>query len=51
MLYCNRVDSLLIFDNSTAESELIAEKQIEDELFTIHNIQKFNALKIISDEQ
>ena len=51
MLYCNKVDSLLIFDNSTAESELIAEKQIEDELFTVHNIQKFNALKIISDEQ
>jgi predicted ABC-type ATPase len=50
-LYCNKVDSLLIYDNSTAESELIAEKEMEDELFTIHNIQKFNALKIISNEQ
>jgi predicted ABC-type ATPase len=50
-LYCNKVDSLLIYDNSTAESELIAEKEIEDELFTIHNTQKFNSLKIISNEQ
>ena len=50
-LYCDKVDSLLIYDNSTAESELIAEKEIEDELFTIHNIQKFNSLKIISNEQ
>lgn len=50
-LYCNKVDSLIIYDNSTAESELIAEKEIEDDLFTIHNIQKFNALKIISNEQ
>jgi predicted ABC-type ATPase len=50
-LYCNKVDSLLIYDNSTAESELIAEKEIEDELFTIHNIQKFNTLKIISNER
>jgi len=50
-LYCNKVDSLLIYDNSTTEAELIAEKEIENELFTIHNIQKFNALKIISDEQ
>ena len=49
-LYCNKVDSLLIYDNSKAESELIAEKEIEDELFTIHNIQKFNSLKIISNE-
>lgn len=50
-LYFNKVDSLLIYDNSTAESELIAEKEIEDELFTIHNSQKFNALKMISNEQ
>jgi predicted ABC-type ATPase len=32
-----------------AESELIAEN--ENELFTIHNSQKFNALKKISNEQ
>jgi predicted ABC-type ATPase len=50
-LYFDKVDSLLIYDNSTAESELIAEKEIEDELFTIHNSQKFNSLKMISNEQ
>jgi predicted ABC-type ATPase len=50
-LYSNKVDSLLIYDNSIAESELIAEKEIEDELFTIHNSQKFNSLKMISNEQ
>jgi predicted ABC-type ATPase len=50
-LYCDKVDSLLIYDNSKAESELIAEKEIEKELFTIHNSQKFNALKIYSNEQ
>lgn len=50
-LYCNKVDSLLIYDSSKAESELIAEKEIEDELFTIYNNQKFNSLKIISNEQ
>ena len=50
-LYANKVDSLLIFDNSKPESELIAEKEIENESFTIHNYQKFNKLKTISDEQ
>ena len=50
-LYYDKVDSLLIYDNSKAESELIAEKEIENELFTIHNSQKFNALKKISNEQ
>ena len=50
-LYFNKVDSLLIYDNSKAESELIAEKEIEDELFTIHNPQKFNSLIMISNEQ
>ena len=49
--YSNRVDSLLIFDNSKPESELIAEKEIDNENFTIHNSQKFNKLKIISDER
>ena len=50
-LYFDKVDSLLIYDNSKAKSELIAEKEIENELFTIHNSQKFNALKKISKEQ
>ena len=50
-LYFDKVDSLLIYDNSKAKSELIAEKEIENELFTIHNSQKFNALKNISNEQ
>ena len=50
-LYCIKVDSLLIYDSSKAESELISEKEIEDELFTIYNNQKFNSLKIISNEQ
>ena len=45
------VDSLLIFDNSKPESELIAEKGLENEKFIIHNSQKFNTIKIISDEQ
>jgi hypothetical protein len=40
------VDSLLIYDNSTAESELIAEKEIENN-FIVHNLLKFNALKTI----
>jgi predicted ABC-type ATPase len=50
-MYSNKVDSLLIYDNSKPESELIAEKEIENENFTIHNSQKFNKLKTISDEQ
>ena len=50
-LYANKVDSLLIFDNSKTESELIAEKEIENESLTIHNFQKFNKLKTTSDEQ
>ena len=50
-LYCDKVDSLLIYDNSTAESELIAEKEIENESFKIHNSQKFTTIKIISNEQ
>ena len=29
----------------------MAEKEIENESFTVHNSQKFNKLKIISDEQ
>ena len=45
-LYSAKVDSLLIYDNSTAESELIAEKEIENN-FIVHNLLKFNALKTI----
>lgn len=45
-LYSDKVDSLLIYDNSTAESELIAEKEIENN-FIVHNLLKFNALKTI----
>jgi uncharacterized protein (DUF1015 family) len=50
-MYSNKVDSLLIYDNSKPESELIAEKEIENESYTIHNSQKFNKLKTISNEQ
>ncbi len=50
-IYLDSVDSLLIFDNSKPESELIAEKEIENEKFIIHNSQKFNTIKIISYEQ
>jgi len=50
-IYLDSVDSLLIFDNSKPESELIAEKGIENEKFIIHNSQKFNTIKISSDEQ
>lgn len=46
-LYSSKVDSLLIYDNSTVESELIAEKEIENN-FIVHNLPKFNALKTIS---
>jgi predicted ABC-type ATPase len=50
-IYSGKVDSVLIYDNSIPESELIAEKEIENDSFTIHNPQKFNKLKTISDEQ
>ena len=50
-LYCDKVDSLLIYDNSKAESELIAEKEIENDFFTVHHSQKFNALKMKIHEQ
>lgn len=44
-LYYNKVDSLLIYDNSTSASQLIAEKEISNPTFTIHNLAKFNKLK------
>ncbi len=50
-LYGHVVDSLLIYDNSKAEAELIAEKELESEYFVIHNAEKFNTLKRLSNEQ
>ena len=44
-LYFNKVDSLLIYDNSEIVSELIAEKEIDND-FIIYNLQKFNSMKI-----
>ena len=49
-LYVSKVDSLLIYDNSNIESELIAEKELNGE-FVIHQPTKFNQLKTISNEQ
>jgi len=49
-LYANKVDSLLIYDNSNIESELIAEKELNGE-FIIHRPTKFNQLKFIANEQ
>jgi predicted ABC-type ATPase len=49
-IYCDRVDSLLIYDNSKPDSELIAEKEIDNEFFIIHNSAKFNTLKLFSNE-
>jgi predicted ABC-type ATPase len=48
-LYADKVDSLLIFDNSTLESDLIAEKTLNGE-FMVYQLEKFNKLKIIADE-
>lgn len=49
-LYVSKVDSLLIYDNSNIESELIAEKELNGE-FVIHQPTKFNQLKTIANEQ
>ncbi len=48
-LYCNRVDFLFIYDNSSINSVLIAEKEADHE-FIIHNTQSFNQLKMTSNE-
>jgi predicted ABC-type ATPase len=48
-LYCNQVDFLFIYDNSSINSVLIAEKEGDHE-FIIHNTQSFNQLKMISNE-
>ena len=45
-IYSNQVDSLFIYDNSGIESELICDKEM-DENFLIHNPDKFNSLKSI----
>jgi predicted ABC-type ATPase len=47
-LYCNKVDSLLIFDNSNTLAELIAEKEINQD-FLIHNLAKFTTIKSFTD--
>ena len=49
-LYADKVDSLLIYDNSTIESELIAEKEFNT-AFTIYQNEKFNQLKEIANEK
>jgi predicted ABC-type ATPase len=48
-LYADKLDSLLIFDNSTLESDLIAEKTLNGE-FMVYQLEKFKKLKIIADE-
>lgn len=49
-LYADKVDSLLIYDNSKIASELIAEKEL-NEAFIIYEPTKFNRLKLIANEQ
>jgi predicted ABC-type ATPase len=49
-LYVNCVDSVLLYDNSTLISELIAEKELSDTSFIIHDSQKFSKLKKIYHE-
>ena len=49
-LYADRVDSLLIFDNSALESDLIAEKKLSGE-FNVYQLEKYNKLKLIADER
>jgi predicted ABC-type ATPase len=45
-IYSDFVDFLLVYDNSKTESELIAEKGIENEKFIIHNSQKFECAPV-----
>jgi predicted ABC-type ATPase len=49
-LYADKVDSLLIYDNSNIASDLIAEKDLNG-TFTIYQPTKFNNLKLIANEQ
>jgi predicted ABC-type ATPase len=48
-IYQNKVDSLLIYDNSNSESELIAEKEFNGD-FSILNWSKFENLKYYYNE-
>ncbi|MEY3844476.1 MAG: hypothetical protein RL293_898 [Bacteroidota bacterium] len=49
-LYADKVDSMLIFDNSALESDLIAEKK-QNRAFNVYQLEKFNTLKFIADER
>ena len=48
-IYFPIVDQILIFDNSEGKHELIAEKNIDEEIY-IHNVEKFNELKNYHDK-
>lgn len=47
--YKNKVDYLMIYDNSTIESHLIAEKEISSN-FVVYNNTKFDILNKLSNE-
>ena len=49
-LYEKQVDYLLIYDNSNANAQLVAEKELNSE-FQIHQLVKFQTIKAISNEQ
>ena len=49
-LYEKHVDYLLIYDNSNANAQLVAEKELNSE-FQIHQLVKFQTIKGISNEQ
>jgi predicted ABC-type ATPase len=49
-LYENHIDYLLIYDNSNANAQLVAEKELDSE-FLIHQLNKFKIIKAISNEQ
>lgn len=49
-LYCDKVDSLLIYDNSAIDSELIAEKEVNENSFNVCDDEKFSKLNSITNE-
>ena len=49
-LYEKQVDYLLIYDNSNANAQLVAEKELNSE-FQIHQLVKFQTIKAMSNEQ
>ena len=49
-LYERHVDYLLIYDNSNANAQLIAEKELSSE-YQIHQMVKFETIKSICNEQ